>query len=176
MSSSRTKPVEILLIEDHPADVLLVQQALQEIEIPHHLMVSEDGEQALAYLRREEPFASATAPDIVLLDLGLAKKDSLAVLAALKDDRALCHILVILLTDSQDLTHLADSYRLHASSYIVKPATLDRLCEVIKVIETFWFRVAQLFEDETTTSAPLLPEPPSTNGTQPLSFASDKER
>lgn len=177
MSSSRAKPVEILLIEDRRSDALLVEQALQEIETPYRLTVCKDGEQALTYLRRGEPYATATRPNIILLDLSLPKKDGLAVLAALKDDHSLCHIPVIILTDSQELSDIVESYRLRASSYIVKPATLEGLFEVIKAIETFWFSVVTLFEEDETTSTAIRAESPEeTNGTPTPSDASNKER
>jgi len=154
MASSRTKPMEILLIEGRRSDALLVEQALREMETPYRLTVCEDGEQALAYLRGGETRATATRPAIILLDLNLPKKGGLAVLAALKDDQALCHIPVIILTDSRAHTDIAESYRLRASSYVIKPAALEGLSEVVKAIETFWFSVVTLFEEGETPSAP----------------------
>ena len=156
MASLRTRPVAILLIEDRRSDVRLVQYALQEIDTLCNLTVCEDGEQALAYLRRDPPYETAPRPDLILLDLQLPKIDGLAVLAALKCDVTLCRIPVIIFTDSQDVAAIAESYRLQASSYVIKPATLDRLLDVMKAIDTFWFSVVTLFEEAEPTAAALL--------------------
>ena len=80
------QPIEILLVEDNPADVRLTQEALREGKVKNSLNVARDGAEALAFLRREGPYRGAPRPDLILLDLNLPKKDGREVLAVIKAD------------------------------------------------------------------------------------------
>src|ERR1035438_3431605 len=91
-------PVEILLVEDNPADVRLTREALNSDRLWNHLSVAKDGVEAMAYLRREGRFATAPRPDLILLDLNLPKKDGREVLAEIKADANLMRIPVVVLT------------------------------------------------------------------------------
>ena len=111
-------PIEILLVEDNPADVRLTQEALKEGKVRNNLHHVSDGEEALAYLRREGTYARAVRPDIVLLDLNLPKRDGREVLADIKADPELRRIPVVVLTTSTAELDIVRSYNLHANCYL----------------------------------------------------------
>lgn len=135
---------EILLVEDNPADVDMMQETLEESKIANNLQVVNDGEKALDYLYRRGEFASSIRPDLVLLDLGLPKAGGLEVLAEIKGDPELRRIPVVILTTSKAEEDIIKSYDLHANSYIQKPVHLSDFIEMIKAIEDFWFGIVKL--------------------------------
>ena len=139
-----TTPVEILLVEDNPGDVRLTVEALREGKVLNHLHVSRDGVEALAFLRREDPYVDAPRPDLILLDLNLPRKDGREVLAEIKADRHLRHIPVVVLTTSQAEQDIAHSYELNANCYVAKPVDLDQFIHVVRSIEDFWLTVVTL--------------------------------
>src|SRR5213076_2210242 len=95
------RPVEILLVEDSPGDIRLTREALKDGKVRNNLTVLEDGEAALAFLRRVDPYAGAVRPDLILLDLSIPKLDGHEVLAQLKADDSLRGIPVVVLTGSK---------------------------------------------------------------------------
>jgi len=140
-----SEPFEILLVEDNPADVDLVLEALGESDLPaHRVSVAVDGEKAMGFLRREGRHAGAPRPDLVLLDLNLPRKDGREVLAELRADPALTHLPVVVLTSSEAERDLLHAYRLHANCFVSKPVDLTQFFAVIHAVERFWFRVARL--------------------------------
>lgn len=144
MDISRGRLVEILLVEDNPADVRLTQEVFKEGKVRNRLSVAWNGEEALAFLRQEGIFAEAPRPDIILLDLNLPRKDGREVLAEIKEDPDLKRIPVVVLTTSQAESDLIQSYNLHANCYICKPVDLDNFIEVMKRIEGFWLQIVKL--------------------------------
>ena len=144
MSISDGRPVEILLVEDNPGDVRLTQEVFKEGKVRNNMSVVRNGEQAMAFLRRENHFADAERPDIILLDLNLPRKDGREVLAEIKADPDLKRIPVVILTTSQAESDLVQSYNLHANCYIVKPVDLENFIEVVKRIEGFWLQIVKL--------------------------------
>ena len=144
MRSGSCRPIEILLVEDNPGDVRLTKEALKEGKVMNVLNTVEDGEEALAYLRRQGPYAQATRPDLVLLDLNLPKKSGREVLAEIKEDPDLKRIPVVILTVSEAEQDIIKSYNLHANCYITKPVNLEQFIEVVKSIEDFWLTVVLL--------------------------------
>ncbi len=139
-----SRPIEILLIEDNPADVRLTEEALLEGRMSNHLSVAGDGETALQMLRREGVYANQPRPDLILLDLNLPKLDGRDVLAQLKQDPVLRKIPIIVLTTSSAREDIEQSYRLHANCYISKPVEYGEFLEVIRLIEDFWLRRVRL--------------------------------
>ncbi|MFH1532081.1 MAG: response regulator [Pseudomonadota bacterium] len=137
-------PIEILLVEDNPGDVILTREALRSGKISNNLQVVEDGEQAMAYLRREGPYADAPRPDVILLDLNLPRKDGREVLGEVKSDHDLKHIPVVVLTTSQSEADVMETYGLHANCYLVKPVEYGPFLEVIRSFESFWLSVVRL--------------------------------
>lgn len=136
--------IEILLVEDNPADVDLTQETLAYAKIRNRLHVVNDGEAALAYLRREGRYATAVRPDLILLDLNLPRKDGREVLEELKADPDLRSIPVVVLTSSDAEKDVVRSYDLGANCYVTKPVDLDQFANVVRTIEDFWFIVVKL--------------------------------
>ena len=138
------RPARVLLVEDNEADVRLTREALREAGDGVRLSAVGDGEQALAYLRREGGFAEAPRPDLVLLDLNLPRKNGLEVLDELRADPSLAPIPVIMLTSSAARSDVEAAYARGANAFVVKPLELDAFMDLIGAIRGFWLEVAQL--------------------------------
>jgi two-component system, chemotaxis family, response regulator Rcp1 len=138
------RPIDILLVEDSPADVRLTREALKEAKVLNTLHVVEDGVAALEFLRKKGQYARSPSPDLILLDLNLPKKDGREVLAEIKQDRWLMQIPVVVLTTSRAEEDVVRSYHLHANAYVAKPVDLKQFLEVIRTIEEFWLAVVTL--------------------------------
>ncbi len=136
--------VEILMVEDNPADARLTEEALKEGLLCNRLHLARDGVEAMKFLRREEPFRDAPRPDVVLLDLNLPRKDGREVLAEIKTDPSLKNIPVVVLTTSEAEQDIVKSYALHANCYVTKPVDLQRFIEIVRQIETFWLQIVKL--------------------------------
>jgi two-component system, chemotaxis family, response regulator Rcp1 len=144
MSPMTGKPIEILLVEDNPADVRLTQEALKEGKVRNNLHVARDGIEAIEYLRRLGKWAGAPRPDLILLDLNLPRKDGREVLFEVKNDPELKAIPVVVLTTSSAEQDIFKSYKLHANCYITKPVDLEQFVQVVKSIDDFWLTVVRL--------------------------------
>lgn len=140
----RTTPIEVLLVEDNPADVRLMKEAFKETMTKNNLSVVYDGMAAMDFLRHSGTYAKAPVPDMVLLDLNLPKKDGREVLKDIKQDPALKMIPVVVLTTSRDEDDIQKTYANHANCYITKPIDLDMFGQVVKLIEEFWFNIVKL--------------------------------
>jgi chemotaxis family two-component system response regulator Rcp1 len=140
----RKRPIEILLVEDNPGDVRLTLEAFKDAKVCNNLSVVQDGMEALAFLNREDEFAQAPRPDLILLDLNLPKKDGREVLLEIKADENLRRIPVVILTTSQAEEDIFRTYNLHANCYIAKPVDFDQFIKVIKSIEEFWLTIVKL--------------------------------
>ncbi len=136
--------VEILLVEDNPADARLTREVFEGGRLTTHLNVVPDGEEALAFLRREGRYTDSPRPKLVLLDLNLPRKDGREVLQELKSDPALSRIPVIVLTTSAAEADILHSYDLKANCFITKPLDLDEFFDVVRAIEDFWLTTARL--------------------------------
>jgi CheY-like chemotaxis protein len=137
-------PIEVLLVEDDPGDVLMTQEAFEEHKVRNKLNVVSDGEEALAYLKREGAHADAPRPDLILLDLNLPRVDGREVLAVIKDDADLRRIPVVVLTTSQADEDILRSYSLHANAYVTKPVDFERFIAVVRQIDEFFVSVVKL--------------------------------
>jgi CheY-like chemotaxis protein len=140
----QTRAVELLLVEDSPGDVRLTIEAFKEGRVLNHLTVAKDGEEAIAILRRQDPYANAARPDLILLDLNLPRKGGLEVLAEIKEDPDLKLIPVVVLTTSQAEQDVLRTYQLHANCYIVKPVDLNQFMTVVHAIKSFWLALVEL--------------------------------
>ena len=143
------RPIEILLVEDNPADVRLTVEILKETKVRNTLTVAADGLEALDLLRRAGRYAHATRPDLILLDLNLPKKDGRQVLAEIKADPVLRLIPVVILTSSKVEEDIAKSYSLYANCYVTKPVDLEQFVKVVKSIEDFWLTIVKLPQGKT---------------------------
>ena len=138
------RPIEILLVEDNPADVRLTIEALKEGKVINNLHVAKDGVVALDILYRRPPYENSVRPDLILLDLNLPRKDGREVLAVIKSEETLKRIPVVVLTTSKAEEDVLRSYGLHANCYISKPVDLDQFIKVNRMIEDFWLSIVTL--------------------------------
>jgi CheY-like chemotaxis protein len=138
------QPIEVLLVEDDPGDILMTQEAFQEQRIVNRLHVARDGVEALEFLRREGEHANAPRPDLVLLDLNLPRKDGREVLAEIRESQALTHLPVVVLTTSEAQEDILRSYQLHANAYVTKPVDFASFVGVVHQIDDFFVSVVKL--------------------------------
>ena len=154
MSTPPPQPMEILLVEYDSGDVTLTRQALKLGKISNNIHVVTDGVAALAYLRRQAPYADAVRPDLVLLDLNLPKRDGREVLAEVKADPGLRRTPVVVLTTSGAEEDIACSYDLHANAYVKKPFDVNQFVQVLQAIENFFVSVVRLPGDGPRSAGP----------------------
>jgi CheY-like chemotaxis protein len=138
------EPIEVLLVEDDPGDVVLITEAFEDNKVRNSLHHVSDGVEALQFLRGEGVYAGKPTPDLVLLDLNLPRKDGREVLAEIKDDPDLRRIPVVVLTTSKAEEDILRSYDLHANAYVTKPVDFDRFIEVVRQIDEFFVSVVKL--------------------------------
>ena len=144
MTLGDNRPVQILLVEDNPADARLTQEAIRDTEFRYQLHLAEDGEEAMEFLNREGEFAGVPRPDLILLDLNLPGMDGREVLAEIKSDEDLGSIPVVVLTTSTAQQDLLYSYGLRANSYVNKPIDRDRFNDMIKSVMEYWINISTL--------------------------------
>ena len=136
--------VEILLVEDNPADVELTLDAFHESKLTNRIQVARDGAEALAYL-----FPPETEPDrplehpprVILLDLKQPKVDGLEVLRRIKADNRTRRIPVVVLTSSREEQDIVESYNLGVNSYIVKPVDFQQFSEAVRTMGLYWLLI-----------------------------------
>jgi chemotaxis family two-component system response regulator Rcp1 len=138
------KPINILLVEDNPGDVLLARIAFEKSKFTVNFQVATDGQEALDYLYKKGRFSDSSRPDLILLDLNLPAKSGSEVLADLKSDEELKVIPVIILTTSQAEWDIIQCYKLHANCFVNKPFGFDSFDKVVACIEDFWFNIVRL--------------------------------
>jgi len=141
------KQINVLLVEDNPGDTELTRQSLAASKLSINLVALDDGEKALKYLRKEPPYQKAGRPDLVLLDLNLPKLSGGEVLRAIKADKLLRSLPVVVLTSSEEETEVSKCYAEGANCYIVKPVDFNSFMAIVGLIEEFWFSVVKLGSD-----------------------------
>lgn len=137
------RSLEVLLVEDDPGDVDLILEVLQETNVGLRPHIVHDGVEAMAYLRREEPYSSAVRPALILLDLNMPRKDGREVLREIKQDPLLHTIVVVVLTTSESPTDIDTAYELGANCYITKPVGLEQFTEMIRRFQDFWLTIVK---------------------------------
>jgi CheY-like chemotaxis protein len=137
-------PIDILLVEDDPGDVVMTREAFEYHKVRNQLSVVTDGVEALRFLRREGPYQDAPRPGLILLDLNLPRMDGREVLAQIKAAPELRMIPVVVLTTSEDEEDVLRSYDLHANAYVTKPVDFARFIEVVRQIDDFFVTVVKL--------------------------------
>jgi CheY-like chemotaxis protein len=138
------RPIEVLLIEDDPGDVLITREAFEHHKIHNTLSVARDGQEGLDYLYQRGSYEGATRPDLILLDLNLPKYNGHQLLEKIKSDPDLCLIPVVVLTTSAAEEDILRSYRLHANAYVTKPVGFEQFMNVIRQIDEFFVQVVCL--------------------------------
>jgi len=140
-------PITILVADDDPDDRMMIEEAFEENRVVNAVEFVEDGEQLMAYLRREGEYAHLAGrpyPGIILLDLNMPRKDGREALKELKADPDLCRIPVVVLTTSQAEEDIVRTYGLGVSSFVTKPVSFEGLVEAIKVICQYWIQIVAL--------------------------------
>jgi CheY-like chemotaxis protein len=124
----------ILLVEDDRIDVMMFKRALEDLKITNPLIHLTDCKEALEYLKNEDN----EKPWVVLADLNTPQMSGLEFLTAVKANNALKQIIIIILSGSDDEEDIAESFRLGAAGYIVKPPDYNKLVEMIRTIHAYW--------------------------------------
>ena len=134
----------ILLVEDNPDDVLITRRAWKKGDIKNPLIVVNDGEKALKFLRKEGEYKNAPTPCLILLDLKMPRSDGFEVLETIKADDTMKIIPVIVLTSSDRDIDIERAYQLGCNSYIVKPVSFENFVKSIIEIEHYWLKSSKL--------------------------------
>lgn len=140
-SQASQASLKVLLVEDEPADAHLVRLAFQESQLDIRLEQVVDGREALAFLRKQPPYTSATTPGLILLDLNMPRMNGLEFLAEVKADPKLKRLPVVVLTTSDSDKDIEGCYEMGASGYITKPIDIDRFIQVIKSLGDYWINI-----------------------------------
>jgi CheY-like chemotaxis protein len=138
------EPIEVLLVEDDPGDVLMTQEAFADFKVANRLIVVNNGEDAIAYMRKQGRFADVATPDLVLLDLNLPRRNGREVLRDIKDDPELRRIPVVILTTSDAEEDVLATYLLHANAYVRKPVDFEQFVAAVRAIDDFFITVVKL--------------------------------
>jgi CheY-like chemotaxis protein len=151
MTHATRKPALVLVAEDDPDDCLLVREAWLENRLVAKLQFVSDGEELTDYLRQSGRYArpaTAPRPDLILLDLNMPRKDGREALKEIKSDPALRRIPVVVLTTSQSEEDISRSYDLGVNSFIVKPAAFDKIVELVRELNSYWFETVELAREK----------------------------
>jgi two-component system, chemotaxis family, response regulator Rcp1 len=143
-SAGKLESLDILLVENDPAAARLTKEAFREAGLTEIVRSVPDGDEALAYLRREEKYANHPAPDVIFLDLHLPKKSGLEVLAEIKSTPRLLITPVVVVSGSANPQEIREAYELHASCYVRKPDDLHNFLKFIRICYEFWGGVVTL--------------------------------
>ena len=138
------KRVQVLLVEDDPADIELTSEALKDSKMIVNLTIVEDGVKAMQFLNQEAPYTDAVRPDLVILDLNLPRKNGREVLQEIKNDDKLRSIPVCILTTSNDALDIKKCYEWGANCWITKPIGLKEFSRIVRSVQDFWFTVVKL--------------------------------
>ncbi|MFP4381482.1 MAG: response regulator [Candidatus Sumerlaeia bacterium] len=144
MHKTGNRKSTILLVEDDPDDVFLIERALEGGKEMGRLVCVNDGEEAMLFLRRKKPYQKAERPDLILLDLNMPRKNGCEVLSEIKEDSDLCTIPVIVLTTSGSREDIKSAYQLRANCFISKPSDWKDLNRILSEIQSFWLRTVSL--------------------------------
>jgi two-component system, chemotaxis family, response regulator Rcp1 len=140
---ARIRPVHLLIIEDNPGDVRLLEEAFGELHANVKIKVAKDGAEAIALVAGNSQ-AKEPSPDLILLDLNLPKINGHDVLVKIKSDPRTRHIPVIILTSSRAESDVRRAYQSHANAYLRKPSTLEGLLNTARDVKNFWMETATL--------------------------------
>jgi CheY-like chemotaxis protein len=144
IESASPQFIDILMVDDDEADVLLTKRALHNGKLMNNMHVARDGVEAMEYLRQQGNYANTPRPDMILLDLNMPRKDGREVLCEIKQDERLRSIPVVVLTTSDADEDIMRMYDLHANCYVTKPVDLNQFTNIVKEIKSFWFSIVKL--------------------------------
>jgi len=138
------RPVEVLLVEDNENDVELTRQGFKRTKLLLNLHHVKNGEECMAFLRKQGEYAEVPTPDLILLDLNMPKMNGREVLAQMLADESLMSIPVVILSTSEEGEEIMKLYKMRCSSYIVKPVDFEQFLRVVRSIADYWFTVVVL--------------------------------
>ncbi|MGP1387764.1 MAG: response regulator [Thainema sp.] len=134
----------ILVLDHNPEHVDTIQRSLCSSGKPYHLETIGDGDRALDFLHRRDPYSEAAHPDLILLDLNLPGRNGREILADIKTDSSLKRIPTIVFTVSDSDADILYSYTHQGNCYVVKSSDLEQLSQIVKRIEDFWLEIVTL--------------------------------
>lgn len=140
----RGRPAVVLLVEDNDNDVELTKLGFLRAKFAVTLHHVSNGEECLAFLRKEGPYADAPTPDITLLDLNMPRMDGIEVMKEINNDARLKHLVIVVLTSSQADQDVLRSYEHRCNSYLVKPINFDAFAKMIQSLGDYWFTLVTL--------------------------------
>ena len=143
-----TAPLSILVVDDNDDDVLLLRESLRDQPAVNVLHAVRDGEEAMAFLRRQAPFTDAPRPGLVLLDINMPKMNGFEVLHEMKIDPLLRAIPVVMLTTSNREADVLTAYTGGACSYVSKPVSFDRLKQMAAHFVRYWTTFSRILAVE----------------------------
>ncbi|ELY62088.1 response regulator [Natronolimnohabitans innermongolicus] len=144
MNERLSEPIDILLVEDNPGDVRLTEEAFKQLPTETTIHVATDGDEALDQLSSKRDERASSLPDLILLDLNLPRMGGLEFLDAIQDDTTLRRIPVLVLTSSNAVEDVLESYTLAANAYLTKPTDPIEYTEMVESVAEFWFERAAL--------------------------------
>ena len=137
-------PIDVLLVEDDPGDTLMIREAFADNKVRNSLTSVTDGVEAMRFLRREGEYADAPRPDLVLLDLNLPRVNGRELLQQIRKTPGLQTVPVVVLSTSNRLEDVRDSYALGANTYVEKPQDFNRFVSILQIIQRYWLDTALL--------------------------------
>ena len=141
---TRVRPIQLLIIEDNPGDVRLLEEAFDELHANVDIRVAKDGAEGIALVAGNVRERDNRQPDLILLDLNLPKVSGHEVLVKIKSNPQTRHIPVIILTSSRAESDVKRAYQSHANAYLRKPSTLEGLLNTARDVKNFWMETATL--------------------------------
>jgi two-component system, chemotaxis family, response regulator Rcp1 len=138
------RPIEILLAEDNSDEAEMTIEALHQGRVRNRIHWVKDGEEAVAFLRRQGSHGAAPRPDLILLDLNMPRMDGHEVLAVIKENPEWRRIPVVIMTSSDNEQDIIAAYDRHVNCYVTKPIDLDKFMQAVRSIEDFWLTVVRL--------------------------------
>jgi CheY-like chemotaxis protein len=144
MNIADGRPAEVLLVEDDDNDVFITRKGFEEAKLILNLHHVENGQECMAFLRKDGRYSDAPTPDLILLDLNMPVMDGREVMAEIVKDQQLRKLSVVILTTSNGARDILDMYNLRCSSYIVKPVDFTQFRRVIQQLSDYWFTVVVL--------------------------------
>lgn len=137
-------PAQVLMVDDDPSDVVLTRECFESTGFPVTLHHVANGEECLAFLRREKGYEAAPTPDLILLDINMPKMNGHQVMEEMLADERLRHLPVVVLSTSSGTSDIASMLKRRCNSYIVKPIDLDSFQQVIQRLCDYWLTFPEL--------------------------------